>query len=155
MTTSEEIAADIERRTAEKSEGPRGAGEVPSISEVLHELAQEDALQKGATVAIQSDANGNVTFKPQATASTDNTNGGVGGSGAVVPNIHLAATRAQAAAENMAEPLGCGVITITYDAAGAYRICSKGINLTYVIGFLQRSILSLQSSAAERPPFAL
>lgn len=76
------------------------------------------------------------------------------GGAAQVPALHVASARAFGSASLHAREFGCGVITVTYDAAGAYRIQSEGINVTYVIGFLQRAILSLQASASDRSPFA-
>jgi hypothetical protein len=57
---------------------------------------------------------------------------------------HIAETSHQMAAGH-AGLYGHGLITITYSADGAYRVCcNRNVDITTVIGFLFRSILSLQ-----------
>jgi hypothetical protein len=64
------------------------------------------------------------------------------------PTIDTVSAMGHQMAAGHAGMYGFGMITITFDAVGSYRFrCSKDLDVTKAIGYLYRSILSLQEAS--------
>ena len=130
-----------------KKDNPQNFPPEPTVAEQLLDETIEKKLEE-QRIDEQLEAMRNASVKRVETTGPTQ---GEGGSGATVPVLHVASERAYRAATNAVHELGCGVITLTFDATGAYQFRSGDINVTYAIGLLHRAILSLQNTAQATP----
>ena len=69
------------------------------------------------------------------------------------PPLYLAARDSQQAAAAIANGHGCGAVVIVYDQSGAFQYRSQGLNVTFAVGLLQRTIIALiEAAGKEMPP---